>query len=199
MVLLVVVGTSFADVINPGEKNIPLTYQISNIQSYPDYVFILHGSPNPSMEVLNSSPFSFYKLSVCSIYAVPKSVYNELKMNQMDENQASSFLNNDSRVARSNLELKGIYGTVPLSNPLESALIILKINSIQGNNLDIQKDKIIYSYSNGQTVEQPFQNQNQTPTPDSPPSWDYYIYFILLPIIALIIILFIAIRRRPNK
>lgn len=199
MVLVLITGTSSADVINPGEKNIPYSYQLSNIQSYPDYVFILHGTPNPSIDVLNSSEFNFYKLSTCSIYAVPRTVFNEVDLSQMDDSQVATFLNNDSRVARSNLELRGLYGSVPDNNPLQSALIILKINSIQGNNLDIQKDKIIYSYTNGQSVEQPFQNQNTTPAPPNlGPSWDYYIYFIILPILALVVIFFIILRRKSS-
>ena len=199
LILLSTMGISSADVINPGEKNVPFSYQISNIQDYPDYVFILHGTPNPSIEVLNSSEFSFYKLSTCSIYAVPRKVYNEVQIDQMDETQMSEFLKNDSRVARSSLKLEGTYGNVNEANPLETALIILNIKSIQGNNLDIQKEKIIYGYNNGLKVEKPLQSQNQTPEPTSPgPSWDYYIYFIVLPIIALGIIVFIIIRRKTS-
>ncbi len=199
IVIALITSNSSADVIYPGEKNIPYSYQISNIQNYSDYVFILHGSPNPSMEVLNTSEFNFYKLSTCYIYAIPQAVFNEVQLNQMSEDQVSTFLKNDSRVARSNLELKGLYGSVSESDSLESALIILKINSIKGNTLDIQKDKVIYNYMNGQTVEKPFLNQNQTPAPPSPgPSWDYYIYLVLLPILALLIIAFIIIRRRSS-
>jgi len=200
LILISLMGTSSADVIDPGEKNVPFSYKITNIQDYPGYVFILHGTPNPSMEILNTSEFSFYKLSTCSIYAVPRNVFNEVQMNQMDETQLSAFLNNDSRVVRSSLKLEGSYGNVNQANPLESALIILNIKSIQGNNLDIQKDKIIYGYNNGQNIEKPFQSQNQTPEPTSfGPSWDYYLYFIVLPIIALGIILFIIILRRKRS
>jgi hypothetical protein len=199
MTLVLITGTVSADVITPGEKNIHLSYQLSNIADYPNYVFILHGTPNPSMEVLNSSQFTFYKLSSCSIYAVPQTVFNEVQLNRMDEDQVSTFLSNDSRVARSNLELKSLYGSVPDSDPLDSALIILKINSIHGNTLDLQKDKIIYTYTNGQTIEQPFQNQNQTPAPVPPgQSMDYYIYFIVLPILAILAILLIILRRRSK-
>lgn len=191
-------GTSAADVVNPGEKTISLSYQLTNIQDYPDYVFILHGTPNPSMEVLNSSEFNFYKLSTCSIYAVPRTVYDSVNLEQMNETQVEQFLNNDSRVARSNLQLDGIYGTVSDSNPLQSALITLKINSIQGNDLNIEKNSIIYSYENGQTEEKAFTNQDQTPEPSNPGSWGDYIYFIILPILALAAVIFILIRRRSN-
>lgn len=198
-ILAAITGTSSADVINPGEKNIPYNYQLININDYPDYVFILHGIPNPSIEVLNSSEFSFYKLSTCSIYAVPSTVFDSVQFDQMDDTQIEEFLNNDTRVARSNLTLDGLYGTVNVANTLESALIVLKINSIKGNSLNIQKVKIIYNYNNGQTVEKPFQNQTQAPEPTAPgPSWDYYVYFILLPILALAAIFFIILRRRSD-
>lgn len=199
LILVSIIGTSSADVINPGEKNVPFSYQLSNIQDYPDYVFILHGTPNPSMEVLNSSEFSFYKLSTCSIYAVPRDVINSVKLDQMDDTQVEKFLKNDTRVARSNLTLDGSYGTINVADPLDSALIVLKINSVQGGNLDIQKEKIIYRCNNGQRVEKLFQSQNQTPEPTNPlPSWDYYIYFIVLPILALGVILFIILKKRSN-
>ena len=199
LILISITGTSSADVINPGEKNIPFSYQLSNIQDYPDYVFILHGTPNPSMEVLNSSEFSFYKFSTCSIYAVPGTVFNQMQINQMNDTQVSGFLTSNPQVARSDLKLEGIYKTVNEANPLENALIILNIKSIQGNNLEIQKEKVIYTYSTGQKVEEPFQSQNQTPEPAiTGQSWDSYIYFIVLPIIALAIILFIITRRRSN-
>lgn len=198
LIMVSIIGTSTADVINPGEKNIPFSYQLSNIQDYSNYVFILHGTPNPSMEVLNSSEFSFYKLSTCSIYAVPVTVFNQMQLNEMDDTQLSEFLTGDTRVARSDLILNGSYGTVNEGNPLQSALIILNIKSIQGNNLEIQKEKVIYTYSTGQKVEEPFQSQNQTPEPTlSGQSLDSYIY-VVLPIIALAIILFIIIRRRSN-
>lgn len=198
-ILVSINGASYADVVNPGEKTIPYSYQIANIQDYPDYVLILHGTPNPSLEVLNSSEFSFYKLSTCSIYAVPSSVYQEVQVNQMNDTRVSEFLNNDSRVARSDLELEGLYDTINEGNSLESALILLKIRSIQGNTLNIQKEKIIYTYSNGQRIEKPFQNQNQTPEPPViGQSWDFYLYFVVLPLLALAVILFILIRRRSS-
>ncbi|MDI3550058.1 MAG: hypothetical protein PWQ15_1160 [Methanobacterium sp.] len=196
-ILVSVTGASYADVVEPGEKIIPYSYQIVNLQDYPHYVLILHGTPNPSLEVLDSSKFSFYKLSTCYIYAVPSSVYQEVELNKMNETQISEFLKNDNRVARSNLRLEGLYDTVNKENPLESALIILKIYSIEGNTLNIQKEKIIYTYSNNQSIEKPFLNQNQTPEPPFiGPSWDFYFYFVGLPLLALAVILFIFIRRR---
>lgn len=85
-----------------------------------------NGTPNPSFHVLNSSIFSFYKLSTCKIYAIPQSVYNQIQPEKMNDSQLTEFLNNDSRVARSSLELKGSCETFREENPLESVLVILK-------------------------------------------------------------------------
>ena len=123
--------------------------------------------PTPTMEILNSSEFSFYKLSTCSIYAIKKTDFNKINWTKMNDTEVETFLMNDSRLARSNLELEGQYGSVSIDNPLESALVLLRINSIQGNNLEIQKTKIVYTYDNGQSVEKTFQNQNQTPEPST--------------------------------
>lgn len=192
-----VISANWADVINPGEKTIPYQYQIYNIQDYPTYVFILHGTPNPSLHVLNSSIFSFYKLSTCKIYAIPQSVYNQIQPEKMNDTQLTEFLNNDSRVARSSLELKGSYETVRKENPLESVLVILKINSIQGNSLELMKEKVVFSYNNGQKEEKLFQDQNRTPDPPANLSSTLdYCYYIIIPLIALFALIILLIRRR---
>ena len=77
LILAFNISSAYADVIEPGKKDIKLSYQISNINSFPIYVFLLHGSPSPSYEILNSSEFSFYKLSTASIYAVKRSSFNK--------------------------------------------------------------------------------------------------------------------------
>ena len=77
----------------------------------------------PTMEILSSSEFSFYKLSTCSIYAIKKTDFNKINMSKMNDTEVETFLMNDSRVARSNLELEGQYGSVGIDNPLESALV----------------------------------------------------------------------------
>jgi hypothetical protein len=200
IITLLFIPFASADVIQPGEKAINFDYQLTNIQDYPDYVFILHGMPNPTAEILNSSEFSFYKLSTCSIYAIKKTDFNKINMSKMNDTEVETFLMNDSRVARSNLELEGQYGSVGIDNPLESALVLLRINSIQGNNLEIQKTKIVYTYDSGPSVEKTFQNQNQTPEPSTPGNpFTKYIYYIIVPIIAAIILIYIIAKRKSKK
>lgn len=199
LIAIFFISPAFADVIQPGEKVITFDYQLTNIQDYPDYVFVLHGTPGPTLQVLNSSEFSFYKLSTCYIYAIPSSVFNQLKWDNMNETDIEKFLRNDSRVARSNLSLEGLYGSVNVDNSLESALVLLRIDSIQGNNLKIQKTKVIYGYSGGQKIEKPFQNQNQTPDSSLPESsYLNYLYYLLLPLVALVVLIYILKKRKSS-
>ena len=191
------ISPAFADVIEPGEKVITFDYQLTNIQDYPDYVFVLHGTPGPTMQVLNSSKFSFYKLSTCYIYAIPSSVFNQINWDKMNDTEVEEFLRNDSRIARSNLSLEGLYESVNMANPLESALVLLRIDSIQGNNLKIQKTKVIYGYSGGQKIEKTFQSQNQTPESSLPgSSYLNYLYYIVLPLVAIIVLIYIFKKRK---
>ena len=199
-VFLFLTPAAFADVIEPGQKVITYDYKLTNIDNFPDFVFILHGMPNPSLEILNSSVFNFYKLSTCSIYAVPKTVFNNVQLDKMNESQVEEFLNNDSRVARSNLELEGIYKTVSSNDPLNSALVLLEIKSINDTNLDIQKTRVVYGYSDGKNDEKPFIVQNETPEhSDNGPEPVNYIYYLLLPILAIIIVSAYIIYRKRSK
>ncbi len=45
LICLSVVPTVYADVIDPDEKEVQTSYQIINLDSYPDYVFLLYGYP----------------------------------------------------------------------------------------------------------------------------------------------------------
>lgn len=45
----------FADVIEPGMNEENFYYTISNINKYPDYIFLIYGTPSPSYELINSS------------------------------------------------------------------------------------------------------------------------------------------------
>lgn len=200
VLIIILIGTLSlvsADVIEPGKKTISYDYQVSNIQDYPDYVFILHGIPNPELEIINTSSFSFYKLSTVRIYALTKNDYNQVQLEKMNDTQLEEFLNNDSRVSRSPMELKGTYDTISDTDPLESVLMVIKIKSIKGNQLELLKEKLVYTYNNGQTEEKPFTNQNQIPAPPKNQESIYsYVLYFLLPILALIVIIIIIWKRK---
>jgi hypothetical protein len=195
-ILALSISSAYADVIEPGQKNINLSYKITNINDFSDYVFLLHGTPSPTVEILNSSEFSFYKLSAASIYSVKKSNFNQDIMNQNDTT-IENYFNNNSDVIHSNLELSGSYGTVNESSNLKSAIIELEIVSANDTSLLIKKSKIIFNFTDGTTQTKDFVNDNTTPNPSKNQHVNIdYLWYIILPIIAAIIIIAILIARR---
>lgn len=197
--LLILVSTTsvaFADVIEPGMKEIKYYYEVSNIDNYPDYVFLAHGNPSPIVEIVNSSEFSFYKFSTVSIYAIKKSDFNENELKNMDEEELENFFKNDPRVIRSDIELQGSYKNVIIADPLDKALVVLEVKSIKENKLEIKKSKVVYEYVDGTKEEEKFIDQNTTPEPSKNSVWSDQVFYIIIPILAIIVIGVILIARR---
>jgi len=182
-----------ADVIEPGMKNIDFNYKITNLDKYPDYVFIAHGIPSPSFEIINSSQFSFYKHSTVSIYAIKKSDFNENQIKNMDDSEIENFLNN-SKIISSDIKLEGSFGTVAINDPLDEALLELEITSVNGTKMTIKKSKIIYIYSDGSIQEELIKNQDVLPLPSK--NKINYVWYYLVPVIAIVAIgIFLFLRR----
>ncbi len=197
LILAFNISSVYADVIEPGKKEIKLSYQISNINSYPYYVFLLHGSPSPSYEIINSSEFSFYKLSTASIYAVKRSSFNENILNQNNQSFVDSYFKDDPSVIHSNLNLEGSYGSVAQNSQLSSSLIVLEIVSVNNTALEIKKSKIIYNFTDGTIQEMDFKSDNSTPVPSKSHNVPTdYLWYLVLPVFALIAIIIILLRRK---
>lgn len=190
----------FADVIEPGQKEVKLSYQISNINNFPFYVFLLHGTPSPNYEILNASEFSFYKLSTASVYAVKRSTFNMNFLTKANASAVDEYFNNDSNVIHSNLQLEGGYGTVTQNNQLENATIVLEIVSINDTSLELKKSKIIYGFTDGTTQVQAFTN-NSTPVPTKTNAYTPmdYIWFLILPVLAAIAIAIVILSRKKTQ
>lgn len=201
LILAFNISSAYADVIEPGKKEIKLSYKISNINSFPMYVFLLHGSPSPQYEILNASEFSFYKLSTASIYAVKRSSFNMDSLNQNNQGVVEDFFKNNSNVIHSNLELEGSYGTVDQNNQLNGALIVLEIVSVNENALEIEKSKIIFSFTDGTTQEKAFKAGNTTPVPTKTKQIAIidYLWYLILPLLAAIAIICILLYRRKES
>lgn len=184
----------YGDVLEPGQKTVPIYYVLENMNEYPGYVFLLHGNPSPDFQILNSSPFTFYKFSVASIYAVNESQFNQAELLAMNTNQLDRFFQNDSQVLNANLQLESIYNTVSDTNPLENATIMLKVVALDVSGLEIEKDRILFGYQDGQTEEKSYLDQNTTP--EAPPAEGNLYWYYLLPILAAVAILIVLLYRR---
>jgi hypothetical protein len=184
----------YGDVVEPGKKTVPIYYVLENINDYPGYVFLLHGNPSPDFQILNSSPFTFYKFSTASIYAVNQSDFNLEVLQVMDSSQLDTYFQNDSRVLNSNLQLEAIYDTVSDTSPLENATILLKVVFLDDNSLKIEKDRVVFGYIDGQTEEKSYVDQNTTPS--APPLDGNLYWYYLVPILAAVAILLVLLYRR---
>ncbi|MGB9980562.1 hypothetical protein [Methanobacterium sp.] len=195
-ILSTIPSVAFADVIEPGMKEVKFYYSIQNIDKYQDYIFLIHGNPSPSCEIINSSEFSFYKLSTVSIYAIKKSNFNENELSSLNNVDLDSFFKNNSNIIKSNIELDGSYKQVNINDPLEKAHVILNINSINGSMLEINKVKIIFTYTDGTTHEEIFKDQNTTPEPSNKSNWIFQLWYIVIPILAIAAIAIVLISRK---
>lgn len=195
--LLIFSSVSYADVVEPGMKNVKIYYEINNTQNYPDYVFLIHGNPSPSLEIVNSSEFSFYKLSTVSIYAISKSNFNENELKNMEDSAINNFLQNNNDLIKSDIVLEGASKSVSINDPLEKIIITLNINSINGKTLNITKSKVTYIYNDGSREEETFKDQNSTPEPskNSTSFWMNNLFYIILPLLAILAIAIILIKR----
>ncbi len=197
LILLAFSSVSYADVINPGMKEVKIYYQVSNMENYPDYVFLIHGTPSPSLEIINSNEFTFYKFSTVSIYAISKTNFNENELKNMNESQLQNFLKTDSSIIKSDLTLQGSSKTVNNNNPLEKILITLNINSIYNETMNVTKSKVTYTYNDGSVQEETFKDQNSIPEPskNSTTFGNDNLFYMVLPLIAILTLgVIIAIR-----
>lgn len=179
-------GACYGDVIEPGMKDVKISYKITNIEEYPDYIFFLHGNPSPHLEIINSSKFSFYKLSIVSIYAVKKASISEDELKSMDNMELDNFIKENPGIK--SLVLQD-HKRVSDLDPLNEMLITLHIDSV--NSLEIKKSSVIYKYDDGSTDEKTIADQNSIPEPSKKNTpKDLYFVLPLVAIIGIVLIIF---------
>ncbi len=133
--MLLIMSLVFADLVPMGTKPINFCYKFTNLNDYPDYVFIIHGIPSPYYEVItNDECFTFYKFSVVHMYAIDKNMFDENMLNQMDEKELDHYLNNNKHILKSNIPLKSYYKTVPITSNEKDITLIGSVK-LDGNNL----------------------------------------------------------------
>jgi hypothetical protein len=197
-----------ADILEPGMKEIDYCFQVENIKDYPEYVFLSYfQEPVGGHKVINQGDcVSFYKFSNPTIYAIKKSDFNENEIGSTDEEEKNYFQNNKNLIA-SGLSIKSV-GSVKISDPRQEVIDVYKIESLDSTSLKIIPLKVIYKYTDGTSEEKIYPSQpSSTETPKRPePSnktsilrWFSIIWYLILPLIALIIIIAILIYRRTKK
>ena len=185
-----------ADLMIPGTKSVNWCYEISNINDYTNYVFVFNEERVTGHEVINQGDcFSFYKIGLTSIYAIPKTEFNESELNR------EFFEENNPKLIKSNIQLNA-FGSVQENDPLQKAVITLDVQSLSENSFDIQKSKVTYTYTDGTSEEKVFQSQGTMPEPSKTailPWWFAKFWYVILPIVAIALIGIILLIRRLKK
>ena len=183
-----------ADVIFSGTKGIDWCYQISNTPSYPNYSFILYGHLLAPQIIKEGDCLHFYKFGLGEIYAIRKTDFKETQVleefSKAGESGDEFFKINESKLIKSNIQLKA-FAPVQENDPLQKVVITLDIKSLNKDTFNIQKSKINYTYTDGTTEEKVFQTQGVVPAASRRaivPWWFAKFWYIILPILALIVI-----------
>lgn len=96
LIVLALSQSASADLIDPTHKYVPIQNRITNINDFPDYVFISYGQPGCKLTIVGSdgiiSPEGEYKFCRLSVYAIEKDKFNE------SEYQSMRASLNDSKV-----------------------------------------------------------------------------------------------------
>jgi hypothetical protein len=196
-----------ADLLIEGQKGVEYCFQISNMDEFPDYAFVVH-YPRV-MEgynvIENGECVSFYKYNVPVIYAINKSLFDEKPlagiMNSENRSKLSEYFASDGNFIPSDVSIKPV-STLPDTDPTDKVVDEMKIISVGGNKLDIEKSKVIYTFSDGTSEEKTYVDQNVRPASSRQPIIpvnSFQILYFVLPAAALIIIAAILIMRKTRK
>lgn len=187
LLTLMILPMISADIISPGYRPINIENKITNINDFPDYVFVSIGSlgeiggPMCPIERVSNEGFimPYYKFCSVSVYAIKKSDLNEnLLFNYTRPSNYNETLAKERSAELENyFSSKGIkvishvsdYKEVPLSSTQSSIVnyytIELSKTIDKPSNIEIKRSNMIYVY-------------------------------IIIPIIVLLIILFIFYKRK---
>ncbi len=190
-----------ADVIFPGPnlyKSVGYCFEISNIDDYPDYTFIAHPlAVGTGHKIIKQGDcISFYKFSRPTVYAIKNTDFDKNSIGTGYENEKNYFETN-TKLIPSGIEISSI-GYIDSNNPLKSAVDVFSIVSLTDNGLEIEKSKVIYTYTDGTTEEKAYLHDTR-PEPSRKlfvPSWFTEFWYIILPILAAIVIVIILLLRR---
>lgn len=174
-----------ADLINPGEKLVSISYTISNIDLYDDNIVILYGMQYKIIQSDNLFSFNTYDFPL--LYAVKKSSLEGREPEELTYNQTKDLID-QGKTVNAHLSLQSFVPSVHRNDPLEFAVISMEIISLNETEFIIQKKKIIYVYDDGFSEEKPFISQNILPNRSRDPLLYETIWYLGIPICSIFII-----------
>lgn len=178
--IILTIAIVSADITTPGFHGISIKNNITNINDFPDYVFVSGGDIGPGMcpmRIIDDSGIieSYYKFCSVYVYAIPKENFNSSIIEEI----------NDNRIGREEaenliLELSGVKVLEGISTYTEVA----DISPVKGkiNEYEIDINQLKSSPDEVKTLKN-----------------NLKYFYVLIPIIALIIIASWIMIKRKKK
>ncbi len=179
MLVLMFVPFVSADVIIPGQHGISINNKITNINDFPDYVFIsgdLDKGPGigmcPLKTIENGEIEGYYKFCSISVYAIPKDKFKQEDIEKLNEEMNSTKAQN----YLASMDAKEVIKNIVTSTTVADSNPIKEINNYY--TVDLTKE---------------------TEPDDKIITRDYSIYVLLaISLVSLIVIIYIFIRRKTK-
>jgi hypothetical protein len=155
---------AFADVKVEGWRSQSYDYIISNINDYPDYVFLtssaIWGWEHASLINKTGSFGGGYQLDGFIVNAISAQDFDTEKfLSHKDEFSpdtvnCTDYCRNNPRILSSNITLDKAVSVKEIL-PVEKIEVYLKIDNITSHSLNLSKTGMLYYYDNGTTQEMP--------------------------------------------
>lgn len=170
-----------ADTISPGYRTVTITNQITNINNFPDYVFVAvclgRAYQNTEIILKDGDIPPFYKFCKVSVYAIKKTEFNETYIKEIDKKSSSGNRTEKERYFNST-NVKEVISNIISYNSVSDTSTLEEINNfytIDMQQIKVEPDEVVKERNN------------------------LGYFYTILPIAALLIIIFILIRRNKNE
>lgn len=211
-----------ADTLGPSEKIVNYCNTVSNLKSFPDYVFLTidYGDGGVISIALTKSNDCFGpgKHEHIDIVAVKKVNFNSKILSQlqndlknrregnyeMEQAKVVDYLK-QTKAMTTQADFVNTYQTVLKTNALSSVDVIWQITKLNDTNFILQKSKLVSKYTNGTTKEEIVGQQEPehkiilpAPAPQSG-WWTENFLYVVFPGAALLLIIIFLLTRKFKK
>jgi len=207
MIGLLIPVAAMADILPPGQKGVSSCFSITNLESFPDYVFLVFdGEPMGGFSVMKSNTDcrGFYKFSSPSMFAIAKDKFDPAEIGDTLTAQQKYITTNPNLIPAINGIPMGP-SSLPVSDPRDKVVNLLIIQEIKddavGGQLITAQNKIQYTYEDGTTETIDYEPQNEKPRPAISKFMSTYgqkIWYIVLPLFALFVIAAVLLRKKKS-
>ncbi len=200
-----------ADVLQEGKKKISFSFEVTNIDSYPDYIFLAYpvnqsnGRPMIECEtVKNSKPIHLAcRYGVPVIYAIKKDLFNPEDINvsginddqEREKKLTAYFTDNKNLIPSVKVTCSSLVDKEERYSAIQRQY---KIESVKSDTMLITTEKILYKNSSGDIIDEKTPGEKGDALSPVDVAGKNFLYYAL-PAIALVAIVSIVLIRRMKK